>query len=49
MVEEYGMEAVITGSDQVWLQKYNRYPGHFEDLFLRFVRDPNVKRMAYTV
>lgn len=47
VVEEYGMEAVITGSDQVWRQKYNRYPGHLEDLFLRFVREPNVKRMAY--
>ena len=47
LVEQYDLEAVITGSDQVWRSKYNRYAGHLEDMFLRFVSKPNVKKLAY--
>ncbi len=44
LVEEYGFDAVITGSDQVWRPIYN---GYIEDMYLRFVRKEGVKKMAY--
>ncbi len=44
LVDEYGFEAVITGSDQVWRPRYNRF---LQDMFLRFVRKPGVKKIAY--
>ncbi len=47
IVARYGMEAVIVGSDQVWRARYNRYPGYMEDMFLRFVKEPDVKKLAY--
>ncbi len=44
LVAEYGFEAVITGSDQVWRPIYNTY---LQDMFLRFVRQKNIKKIAY--
>lgn len=35
LIKEYGLEAMITGSDQVWRPRYNRI---LEDMFLRFLR-----------
>lgn len=43
----YNMKAVIVGSDQVWRARYNRYPGYIEDMFLRFVKESSVKKLAY--
>lgn len=47
IVIRYGMEAVVVGSDQVWGARYNRYPGYMEDMFLCFVKEPEVKKLAY--
>ncbi len=47
LVDIYNMDAVITGSDQVWRAKYNLYPGHLEDMYLKFVHKENVKKLAY--
>ncbi len=44
LVAEYGFEAVITGSDQVWRPCYNPF---LQDMFLRFVRKPGIKKIAY--
>lgn len=43
-IKRYKFEAVITGSDQVWRPQYNE---HIEDMYLRFVRQPGVKKIAY--
>jgi len=47
LVSKYGLEVVITGSDQVWRAKYNSYDGYIEDMFLGFVKHSCVKRLAY--
>ncbi len=44
LVTDYGFEAVITGSDQNWRPPYNR---DLEDMFLRFVKKADVKKIAY--
>lgn len=44
LIKKYGMNAVITGSDQVWRPKYNFY---LKDMFLRFVKSPKMKKLAY--
>ncbi len=44
LVNEYGFDAVITGSDQVWRPIYNKY---LQDMFLSFVKKPNIKKIAY--
>jgi len=44
LVDEYGFEAVVTGSDQVWRPIYNAY---LEDMYLRFVVRPGVRKIAY--
>ncbi len=44
LVKQYGFEAVISGSDQVWRPRYNKY---LKDMFLRFVRKYGVKKIAY--
>lgn len=49
VVSRYGIESVIVGSDQVWRAQYCSYPGHLEDMFLQFVQDPKIKKMAYAV
>ena len=43
-IEEYNLEAIIVGSDQVWRPLYNY---DIEDLFLKFVQDLDIKRLAY--
>lgn len=43
-IEEYGFEAIISGSDQVWRPYYNL---SIEDMYLRFALPYNVKRIAY--
>ena len=43
-VSDYRLDAVITGSDQVWRPKYNR---HIEDQFLGFVKDSRMRKVAY--
>lgn len=43
-VKRYAFDAVITGSDQVWRPKYNKY---LEDMYLRFVCQKRVLKIAY--
>lgn len=43
-IKEYGLEALIVGSDQVWRPMYNY---NIEDMFLRFAQSANIKRIAY--
>lgn len=45
VVKQYGMEALIVGSDQVWRPRYNR--AHIEDKFLKFAEGLPVRRIAY--
>ena len=46
LVSEYGLEAVVTGSDQVWRPRYNRKV--LTSMFLDFVaEDGGVKKIAY--
>ena len=44
LLDEYHIENLIVGSDQVWRPCYNRYP---EDTFLRFARHTNMRKVAY--
>lgn len=44
-VRKRNFDCLIVGSDQVWRPIYN--VGVMEDMFLRFARDWNVKRIAY--
>ncbi len=44
LINQYDFNAVISGSDQVWRPRYNRY---LEDMFLRFVNQSDVKKIAY--
>ncbi len=44
LVRKYAFDVVITGSDQVWRPKYNAF---LQDMFLRFVKKPGVKKIAY--
>lgn len=43
-VKQYAFDAVITGSDQVWRPKYNKY---LEDMYLRFVSNKKALKIAY--
>lgn len=43
-VEEYDLEALIVGSDQVWRPRYNYA---IEDMYLGFARTLNIRRIAY--
>lgn len=44
LVDEYGLDAVVVGSDQVWRPCYNRL---LEDMYLKFCRGRNIRRVAY--
>lgn len=44
LLKEYRVGCLVVGSDQVWRPRYNKYP---EDMFLRFARRADVKRVAY--
>lgn len=42
--DEGGYDAYVVGSDQCWRPRYNRF---LDAMFLDFVREDNVKRIAY--
>ncbi len=44
LVDEYGLDALIVGSDQVWRPIYNYY---LEDMFLQFAVDADIPKIAY--
>lgn len=44
ILDKYGVEAIITGSDQVWRPMFNP---DLKDLYLNFVRNKNIRRIAY--
>ncbi len=44
IIKKYGFEVIVTGSDQVWRPMYNV---HIQDMYLRFVKEANVKKLAY--
>ncbi len=44
LIDNYDLDAVITGSDQVWRPCYNPL---IEDMYLRFVRKKEVIKLAY--
>ena len=46
LVQQYNMNALIVGSDQVWRPIYN---ASIEDMFLRFAVDHNIRKVAYAV
>ena len=45
VVKQYGLDALVVGSDQVWRAKYNG--DHLEDMYLRFAEGLDLKRVAY--
>ena len=45
IIYQYKIDAIIVGSDQVWRPQYNR--GVLEDMFLKFTKDIDIKRIAY--
>lgn len=45
LIEKYNLNAVITGSDQVWRPLYNRY---IESMYLSFV-NRDIRKIAYAV
>ena len=44
LIDEYGFEGMISGSDQVWRPMYNMY---LKDMFLHFVKQTDVRKIAY--
>ena len=44
IIDKYGIECVIVGSDQVWRPKYNH---RTEDLYLDFLRNRKIKKFVY--
>lgn len=44
IIDEYGFEALIVGSDQVWRKRYNK---NIETNFLSFAENKKVKHIAY--
>ena len=45
VLEKYGIEAIIVGSDQVWRYSYNSH--HLGDTFLDFAKDYSCRKIAY--
>lgn len=45
MINEYGIDALVVGSDQVWRPMYNE--GSLEDMFFRFAQDVNCPKLSY--
>lgn len=45
MIQQYGIDALLVGSDQVWRPKYNE--GCLEDMFFRFAKDINCPKLSY--
>lgn len=44
LIDEYGFDALIVGSDQVWRPKYNQC---LEDMYLNFASSRNVIKISY--
>lgn len=44
LIGKYRLDCLVAGSDQIWRPRYNK---HLEDMFLRFARHADVKRVAY--
>lgn len=44
VINKYGLDALVVGSDQVWRPKYN---SNLQDMFLEFARDVDIPKMAY--
>lgn len=44
LIKKYGIEAVVTGSDQVWRPCYN---ARLTDMFLGFVKHSGIPKIAY--
>lgn len=44
IIDDYGLQALIVGSDQVWRPNYVR---NLDDMFLMFAMDCNVKKISY--
>lgn len=44
IIDKYNLEAVVTGSDQVWRPMYNP---DLKDMYLDFVRNDDIRRIAY--
>jgi len=44
IIDEYGIDCVIVGSDQVWRPEYNR---EIENMFLDFLKGRKLKKIAY--
>lgn len=44
LIRKYNFDAIIVGSDQVWRPLYNK---SIEDMYLRFVKQANIKKVAY--
>ena len=44
LVKKYHLNAVVTGSDQVWRPAFNH---SLEDMYLRFVRDKGIVKFSY--
>ena len=44
LLANYCIDGLVVGSDQVWRPGYNRYP---EDMFLRFARHAEMRKVAY--
>ena len=44
VIEEYGIEALVVGSDQVWRPAYNCY---LEDMYLRFAAQADIPKISY--
>lgn len=48
LIKEYDINAIVVGSDQVWRPMYNNFYNHnIEDMFLRFAKNANIKKIAY--
>ena len=45
LIDNYRLDGIIVGSDQVWRPKYNQ--DVIEDMFLGFTEQSNIKRIAY--
>ncbi len=45
VVDQYHLDAIVVGSDQVWRADYNGQ--HLEDMYLRFASKASIKKVAY--
>lgn len=45
LIKKYKLDAIITGSDQVWRPAYNKY---LYDMYLKFSMNSEIKKIAYS-